>query len=313
MQSGHKRLPPLDLFVGFEAAARHLSFTKAAQELFLTQSAISRQVQSLEEQLGVTLFQRRHRALLLTDEGQMLYRTAASVLAELRGTVGRISAQRSARLVTVTAMVTFASLWLVPRLPAFRKLHPEIDVHISADNELVDLERSRIDVAIRYTAQNRAPPQGVRLFGESILPVCSPALLRDPQRPLREPGDLRHHVLLHLDDAPIHTPWLEWRNWFEAMKLPGLVAAGSLLFSHYDQLIASAVEGQGVALGRLPMLNAHIRQGRLVAPFERTPVSERPLESSRAFYVLQAPGATARAEVRCFTDWLLAEAGAGLA
>ncbi|HUP91266.1 MAG TPA: LysR family transcriptional regulator, partial [Solimonas sp.] len=197
-----KRLPPLDLIRGFEAAARHLSFTKAAEELFLTQSAVSRQVQGLEEHLGVPLFQRKHRALLLTDEGQVLHRTVAAVLRDLRGAIDQVTQGRSARMVNVTTMVTFASLWLVPRLPKFRALHPGIDVRISANNEVIDLERQRIDVAVRYIAPEKAPRGAQRLFGEDIMPVCSPALLRRAATPLKKPADLRHHVLLQMDDAP---------------------------------------------------------------------------------------------------------------
>jgi LysR family transcriptional regulator, glycine cleavage system transcriptional activator len=302
-----KRPPPLDLIRGFEAAARHLSFTRAGQELFLTQSAVSRQVQALEEWLGVQLFERRHRALLLTEEGQLLYRAAAGALRELQETMARIAGLSSARMVTVTAMVTLSALLLVPRLPAFRQRHPQIDVRIAADNALLDLERSRIDVAIRYVAKDRAPAGAAQLFAEEVLPVCSPKLLRDRARPLKAPADLRHHVLLHLDDPPGLSPYLEWDNWLDAMGLAQLKPAGDLRFSHYDQLIASAVEGQGIALGRLPMLRNHLRQRKLVAPFERDLLPGRRPQSSRAFFVVRA-ARSARPEVEHFVNWLHEEA-----
>lgn len=304
-----RRLPSLDLLRGFEAAARHLSFTKAAEELFLTQSAVSRQVQALEQQLGVPLFQRRHRALLLTDAGQMLYRTAAEVLRTVRQAVERIAPAGGNRVLTVTAMVTFASLWLVPRLPAFRKAHPDIEAHISANNDIVDLERSRIDVAIRYTAPDRVQASAVPLFGEQVLPVCSPALLRDRSRPLKSPRDLHRHLLLHMDDAPCHSPWLHWDVWLEAMGLGDLEAAGSMTFSHYDQLIQAALDGEGVALGRTPLLSRLLDQKRLVAPFEPRKLPGKSPASLRAYFVLTAPGASARPEVKDFVAWLLQEAG----
>lgn len=302
-----RRLPPLDLLRGFEAAARHLSFTKAAEELFLTQSAISRQVQGLEEHLGVPLFQRKHRALLLTDEGQVLYRACAAVLRDLRGAIDQVTAGRSARMVNVTTMVTFASLWLVPRLPKFRALHPSIDVRISANNEVVDLDRQRIDVAIRYIAPEKAPRDAQRLFGEDIVPVCSPRLLKEAGRPLKQPADLAAHVLLQMDDAPAVSPWLDWDNWLAAMGLGELEPRGRLEFSHYDHLIAAAVEGQGVALGRFPMMNDYLRQKKLVAPFERFQPGAMP-RTSRAFFVLAAGGSAARPEVQRFIEWTLQEA-----
>ena len=310
MQKPPRRLPPLDLMRGFEAAARHLSFTKAAEELFLTQSAISRQVQGLEEHLGVGLFQRKHRALLLTDEGQVLYRTVAAVLRDLRGAIDQVTAGRSARMVNVTTMVTFASLWLVPRLPKFRKLHPEIDVRISANNEVVDLERQRIDVALRYIAPEKAPRGAQRLFGEDIVPVCSPRLLRDSGLPLKKPADLLRHVLLQMDDAPAVSPWLDWDNWLAAVGLAEKPTAGRLEFSHYDHLIAAAVEGQGVALGRFPMMNDYLRSKKLVAPFERSGMPGTMPRTSRAFFVLAAGGSETRPEVQEFIAWTLQEAGA---
>jgi DNA-binding transcriptional LysR family regulator len=302
-------LPPLDLLRGFEAAARHLSFTKAADELFLTQSAISRQVQGLEEALGVPLFQRRHRALLLTDEGQLLQQLVARQLKELRDAVSRITAAPS-RLLTVTTMVTFASLWLIPRLPRFRRLHPGIDVRIAANNELLDLERDRIDVAIRYAAPERVPPDALPLFGEEVVPVCAPSLLKDKSRPLKQPSDLAHHVLLHDDpgNTRFSALYLQWDVWLQAMGLPDLQPAGALHFSHYDQMIQAAVKGEGVALGRLPLMSAQIREGSLVAPFAKAKGGGRGTYSTRAYFVLAAPAAAAREDVRHFMDWLQAEA-----
>jgi LysR family glycine cleavage system transcriptional activator len=312
VQKKHRDLPPLDLLRGFEAAARHLSFTKAAEELFLTQSAISRQVQALEESLGVALFQRRHRALLLTDGGQVLEQLVARQMAELRETVTRIAGAGGSKMLTVTTMVTFASLWLVPRLAQFRKAHPEIDVRIAANNEILDLERDRIDVAIRYVAADRVPSGAQQLFAEEVVPVCAPGLMRDKRRPLREPADLARHILLHDDPGgskkfpPL--PYLQWDPWLEAMGLGDLQSAGALHFSHYDQMISAALNGEGVALGRLPLLSRQIREGKLATPFEKTRGRGRGTVSTRAYYVLVMPGAQSRVEVRHFMEWLMAEA-----
>lgn len=305
-----KRLPPLDLIRGFEAAARHLSFTKAATELHLTQSAVSRQVQALEQHIGQPLFQRQHRALLLTEAGQLLQQTAAGMLAELSYTLERIAADRSP-LVTVTTTVSFASLWLVPRLPAFRLANPGVDVRISADSSALDLSRARVDLAIRYCPPERAPARAERLFGEEVLPVCHPSLLKDPQRPLREPADLRHQVLLHFEDRAPRIAILQWETWLEAMGLSELQPAGELRFSHYDQAIQAALEGHGVALGRLPMMERQLRRGQLVAPFEPSRLPGRQPQSSRAYYIVLEPAAALRPEVQQFAAWLKSEAQTG--
>lgn len=311
MQKRRRDLPPLDLLRGFEAAARHLSFTKAAQELFLTQSAVSRQVQGLEEALGVPLFQRRHRTLLLTDAGQLLQQVVARQLKELRDTVAHIGAE-PVRMLTVTTLVTFASLWLIPRLAHFRRLHPGIDVRIAAANEILDLERDRVDVAIRYVAPERAPPGSAMLFGEEVVPMCAPVLLKQKARPLREPADLVHHVLLHDDpeNSRYQAQYLQWDIWLQAMGLPDLKPAGSVRFSHYDQMIQAAVRGEGVALGRLPLMSQQIEDGTLVAPFEKARGRGRGTVSTRAYFIVAPPAARGRPEVQHFMDWLLAEARA---
>src|SRR5690606_18892659 len=192
--SGRQRLPSLELIRTFEAAARHLSFTKAAAELFVTQSAVSRAVKGLEDHLGVALFQRRHRALLLTDAGQTLYRAAADALQQLRAAQRAILRAGDDPRVTVTTTLSFASLWLIPRLPEFRERHPEVEVRIAADSRPIDLEREDVDIAIRYCAPDAVPADAPRLFGEHVFPVCSPRLLRGA-RPLARVQDLAHHVL----------------------------------------------------------------------------------------------------------------------
>src|SRR5581483_1124941 len=229
---------------------------------------ISRQVQMLEASIGVPLFQRRHRALLLTHAGEVLYRKVAGMMEELRGTMRELRGAAQLQPVTVATSLSFGALWLIPRLPAFRARHPSVDVRIVADNQVLDFSRDRIEVAIRYCAPDAPPANAVLLFGEEVLPVCSPRLLRDRTRPLRVPDDLRHHMLLHDEWNARGSGWLHWDTWLQAHGLAKLKPAGDLRFSHYYQMIEAAIEGQGVALGRLPLLSEMIRRRQLVAPFE---------------------------------------------
>src|SRR5262252_2655635 len=178
-------LPRLGFFQGFEAAARTLSFTKAAEELFITQSAVSRQIKALEDHLGVALFERRPRSLALTESGQALYRISADVLERLQAATDQLRAASRTRQLAITTTTGFASLWLIPRLQRFTALHPDIDVRISATTDTLNLERSLVDLAIRYCRPEDAPEGTVRLFGDEMVPVCAPALLRDRARPLK--------------------------------------------------------------------------------------------------------------------------------
>jgi LysR family transcriptional regulator, glycine cleavage system transcriptional activator len=300
-----RELPSLDLLKGFEAAARNLSFTKAAGELFLTQSAISRQIQTLEAQLGVALFRRYHRELRLTEEGQTLYKTAGDVLRLLRDVAGRLGA-RPAGMLTVTTSVSFAALWLVPRLNDFRRLHPGIDMRLAATNEIQDLEREGIDLAIRYCTPKAAGSSAVRLFGEQVFPVCSRSVLAG--RKLASPKDLSGQVLLHYDDPERRYPWLSWDAWFELTRTQGVRPAGTLRFSHYDQLIQAAIEGQGIALGRTRFVSNWVKQGKLVLPFGRRYMCSP--ADSRAYFLVRSPGSAARAEVAKFFQWLQQQARA---
>ena len=295
-------LPSLDLIKGFEAAARHLSFTRAAAELFVTQSAVSRQVKALEDHLGVALFERRHRALSLTEAGQELYRVASGVLQQLADTATRIRERGGGRVLTVTTTVGFASLWLIPRLADFRDRHPDIDIRIAANTRLLDLERERIELAIRYCPPRLAPPGSQHLFGEAVLPVCSPALLA--RTPLAAAEDLRRHVLLHYERPDGAAPWLTWTVWLEAMQVEKFKPAGALHFSQYDQVIQAAVDGQGVALGTSPLVRRLLGEGRLVAPLARK------AQSSRAYFLVAAASAAARPEVQAFAAWLRGQAAA---
>ena len=299
-----RRLPSLDFLRGFEAAGRLASFTRAADELGLTQSALSRQVRALEDALGVALFERRHRALALTREGAALHRDVVDALGAIASAAERVRSRTREPGLTLTTTVSFASLWLIPRLASFRERHPGIDVLVSADDRVADLARGEFDVAVRYGDERAAPPDAVRLFGERLLPVASPALAREAGRPLLQPENLARHVLLHYDDPEGRAPWLDWRTWLAANGVPALKPAGSLRFRLYDQVIQAAVSGQGVALGRLPLIAGLLADGRLAAPFPRR------YESAREFRVLVAPHARDRADVDAFVRWVVGEARA---
>jgi LysR family glycine cleavage system transcriptional activator len=300
MRKSHA-LPPLDLLVGFEAAARHLSFTKAGEELFLTQSAVSRQMKELEDQLGIPLFERRHRALALTEAGQQFYAVTAQVITTMRGATERLRAQAGRkRPLSVTTTNSFASLWLIPRLAGFTRTHPGVDVRITADTRVQDLERDGLDVAIRHGPPSLAGPNAVKLMGERVFPVASPKLLK--RLPLRKPADLARHVLLQYDDPDMRHPWLHWKTWLEVERLSDLRPAGTLLFSGYEQIIPAALEGHGVALGRSPLVGDLVRQGKLVAPFTST------AEPARGYFAIVSKTAVTRPEVADFVAWLKSEA-----
>ena len=296
------RLPSLDLLKGFEAAARLLSFTKAGDELYLSQSAVSRQIQELEAQVGVPLFERRHRALELTEAGQALYVASAQVLATMRAVTGRLRAGRGRQTLAVTTTQSFASLWLIPRLAGFTRTHADLDVRISAETRVLDLERDGLDLAIRHGPATMVGPHAQRLFGERVFPVCSPKLMKDPKRPLLEPADLRHHVLLQYDDPDGRHPWMHWKTWLEVERLTDLRPAGSLSFSGYDQIIPAAVAGHGVALGRDPLVRKLLTSGELVAPFKRS------ADPARGYFAIVSKHAEGRPEVADFVAWLKEEA-----
>lgn len=296
-----RRLPSLDFLRGFEAAGRRLSFTLAAEELFVTQSALSRQVKALEDALGVPLFERKHRALALTRPGLAFHRTVTEKLREIAAAADAVQAPQREPGLTVSTTVSFASLWLIPRLSAFRALSASTDVYVSAEDRVVDLARGNVDVAVRYLADASAFRNAVYLFGERLMPVASPALVkRGP--PLKRPADLVRHVLLQYDDPQGLVPWLNWQAWLAANGAPDLKPAGALRFSLYDQVIQAAIAGQGVALGRIPLITRLLDARVLVAPFGKR------YDSPRGYYAIAAPHAAQRPEVIAFVEWLRKEA-----
>ncbi|WP_235579249.1 LysR substrate-binding domain-containing protein [Pseudorhodoferax sp. Leaf274] len=293
-------LPRLDLLRSFAVAARTLSFTRAGEELALTQSAVSRQIQQMEEGLGVALFERRHRALALTAAGETMYRAVQDCLERLRDATASVRAVTRARQVAVTTTPGFASLWLIPRLARFSADHPLVDVRVSATNDLLNLERAGIDVAVRFCAT--AQGMGRPLFEETVLPVCAPRLLLDPARPLRRPADLVHHTLLVMEGHHGMAPMEDWAPWLQVMGLAGIRGTNQLRFSNYNDAVAAALAGQGVAIGRLPLAAALLHAGQLVAPFERSG------HSQRGYFVAAGPQAGGNPDAQDFIAWLHAEA-----
>ena len=300
MNSPLGRLPSLDALKGFDAAARHLSFTRAAAELSLTQSAISRQVQTLEAQLGVRLFLRGVRKLTLTPEGEQLHRAVASALANLAEVCAGLRAGKRRPRVTVSAAISIAALWLVPRLGGFQERYPDVDVRLSADNRTVDLAREEVDVALRYGPPELMPPEALLLFDEVVFPVASPGIATGfPVKPT--PADLAMVTLLAWrSDVP--SPGLDWAPWLVSLGLEKARPKALMQFNQYDQMIRAAADGQGIALGRGPLVRRLVDAGQL-APLMAT----RERVASRGYFLLPAAGG-ARPEVDAFIAWLMAEA-----
>ncbi|CAN5735199.1 LysR substrate-binding domain-containing protein [soil metagenome] len=292
-------LPRLDLLYSFEAAARTLSFTQAATELFLTQSAVSRQMQQLESDLGAPLFERHHRALALTEAGNVMYRAVSDCLARLRDATASLRAARPMGQVAITTTPGFASLWLIPRLARFTASHPTVDVRISATLEVLDMERAGIDVSVRLGIISMG--KGTPLFEETVTPVCAPQLLKSRTLPLKKPADLAAHTLLAADVPPGTPLTIDWEPWFRLMGLPDMRMKNTLRFSQYSDVVAAAVAGQGVAIGRLPLLAELLRDGRLVAPFGG-------VASHLGYFVNMSPRAADNADAQDFVRWLQAEA-----
>ena len=290
----------LDLLRGFRMAARHLSFTRAAQELFVTQSAISREIKTLEEQIGKQLFRRVHRALQLTRAGEELYRATDEALTLLDGATERIA--ESGTTVSVATTTALASLWLAPKLPRFSRLHSGIDVRIVASNDKPDLEREQLDSTIRFVPKGADLPLGEKLLDCEIFPVCSPALAGDETRPLRSPADLAHHVRLDFETIRDGRPWSEWDVWFSAMKIPVVRPASTLRFSHYDHVIPAAIDGSGVAMGARPHLAQHLTDAVLCAPFGSDAKAHL-----GSFFIVTRPDVAAADATEAFVAWLRSE------
>jgi LysR family glycine cleavage system transcriptional activator len=297
--NGH--LPPLSALRAFEAAARLQSFSKAADELRVTPAAISHQIHALEEDLGVSLFNRRNRAVELTTSARMLLPGLTEAFAGIQNSVRRLRSHNDTGTLNVTASPSFAGKWLVQRLHRFQEQHPQVDVRISATDTMVDLTRGDFDIAIRY-GTGRYPGLAVELLmSNEVFPACSPALLRDGP-PLETPADLRHHALIHdqqVDRDPLAPTW---SMWLRAAGVDGADAAHGLSFNNNVLALEAALAGHGVTLAYSTTAAADLTAGRLIRLFSLS------LPDNFAYYIATAPGALERPKVKAFRDWLRQEA-----
>jgi LysR family transcriptional regulator, glycine cleavage system transcriptional activator len=291
------RLPSLDLVRGFVAVGRRMSITLAAQDLFLTQSAVSRQIIALEDALGVRLLNRGYRSISFTAEGERFFRVADIAIEQLQDCVNALAARTDRRPVTITASIGVAGLWIVPRLGGFQQRHPDIDVRIAASNKVMDLRAHGADIAIRYCAAANAPPGSLRLFGEAVAPVASPSLAVSRL----DAESIARHVLIEYDDS--NRPWLQWADRLHSMGLSAIKPKGVLRYNQYDQVILAALEGQGIALGRVALIEPLLFQARLVA----VGGADSDHAQGYAYWLVQADP-TPRDDVNVVIDWIKAEA-----
>jgi LysR family transcriptional regulator, glycine cleavage system transcriptional activator len=290
------RLPSLNGLRAFEAAARHLSFTNAASELNVTQTAISHQIRRLEEELGIRLFVRQNRALALTPEARDYLPGVRAAFNDLRQATDRVLRRDNDHVLTVSTLASLAAKWLLPRLSAFQEAHPGIDVRITTSTALVDFRTGDVDAAIRY---GRGQWPGLRadwLTADQLFPVCSPALLTG-DKPLRCPQDLANQTLLHssggYDD--------DWRLWLTAAGLPADISKQpGLTFDLILMTVQAAIDGFGVAMGRTSYVEADIAKGRLVVPFKIT------LPADAGFYLVSPEAKADSPKLRAFRQWLVA-------
>ena len=290
-----RRLPSLNALKAFEAAARHESFTRAAQELCVTQGAISQQVKSLEDELGLRLFRRERQRLVLTAAGSAYLEVVREAFDRLRAGTERLLDRQRAHTLTITTSPNFAAKWLVHRLGRFAAAHPEIDLRVSATLQHVDLARDDFDLAIRH-GDGRWPGMHVtRLCTEQLFPVCSPQLAQG-SRPIRVPADIKHHTLLHVNDST------DWKQWLAAAAVEGVDHERGIVLSQASMAIDAAVGGQGIALARTALASWDLSAGRLLRPFAHA------LEAPYAFWIVCAKAAAESRKVSTFTSWLLAEA-----
>jgi LysR family transcriptional regulator, glycine cleavage system transcriptional activator len=290
------RLPSLNGLRAFEAAARHLSFTNAAAELNVTQTAISHQIRRLEQELGIRLFVRQNRSLVLTPEARDYLPGVRAAFNDLRLATDRLLRKDNDHVLTVSTLASLAAKWLLPRLSAFQEAHPGIDVRITTSSTLVDFKGGDVDTAIRY-GRGRWP--GLRadwLTADELFPVCSPALLGG-NRPLKCPEDLAHYTLLHssggYDD--------DWRLWLTAAGLPTNISEQpGLTFDLILMTVQAAIDGIGVAMGRTSYVEADIAKGRLVVPFKIT------LPADAGFYLVSPEARADSPKLAAFRQWLAA-------
>jgi len=292
------RLPSLNALRAFESAGRHLNLRAAADELFVTPSALSHQIRGLEEQLHVKLFVRQRQGLSLTPSGRSLLPQLSVAFAQLSEAVAAIRPVRHAGILTVSMLSTFAMRWFIPRLHRFQQQHPQIEVRISTSIELVDFEQEDVDCAIRSGGGQWANTQAQRLLDEQFAPVCSPGQVT-AERPLNCPADLAKHTLLHSAQRPD-----DWHAWLSAEGLPDLRGAQQLQFETRNFAIAAAVRGLGIAIIDPLLVQEELKDGRLIQPFTHT------VPTRSAYYLVWSAKRKDTPELVAFRQWLIKEAAA---
>ena len=290
-----RRLPPLNALKAFEAAARHESFTRAAEELCVTQGAVSQQVKALEAELGLKLFVREPRRLVITGAGRDYLVVVRDALDRIAAGTERLLQRQSAGTLTVSTSPNFAAKWLVHRLGRFAEQRPGIDLRVGAALHHVDFAREDVDVAIRHSDGNLPGLEVTRLCREELFPVCSPALAKG-KAALRRPADLARHTLLHLDSRQ------DWLKWLDAGGVADVDLSRGPVLNQASMVIDAAVDGQGVALARTALAARDLLAGRLVRPFDLA------LPVSYAYWIVCPRVNASLPKIVTFRDWLLAEA-----
>lgn len=287
----------------FDAAARHLNFTQAAEELFVTAAAVSHQVKEIESQLGMPLFARQGKSVRLTPEGEVMRQAVGEAIAVLERGIRRISARRRADQVRVSAGPSLAAKWLVPRLERFLEKFPAADIRVDVSFVEADFEQEDADLSIRYGNVQVADARVDRLFVESVFPVCSPRLI-GRSGPLKSPQDLLKYKLIHVDWAAPHGHWPSWSTWMQAAGVQGFDAQHGLHFQQTSLAIEAAIAGQGIALGEASLIVDDLATGRLFKPM----AVEVPVQADWAYYLVARQESLAVPMVREFRQWLLHEA-----
>jgi LysR family transcriptional regulator, glycine cleavage system transcriptional activator len=298
-----EHFPGLRSLRAFDAAARHLNFSRAAEDMGVTPAAISNQIKELEDQLRVSLFQRTSRSMRLTMEGEILYAAAHESIEVLTRALHRVRRVANQNQLRVTSTPSVAAKWLMPRLDRFLQSFPGADVRIDVSNMLVDFDRDDVDVAIRFGSGKYPGLQSDLLFQDSLFPVCSPKIIT-AQKPLRTPRDLLKHTLIHLEWDAQGQPWPNWRMWMQAAGITDFDETAGLHFGMTSLIIQAAVDGHGVALGDSNLVADDLAAGRLVKPFELSLKAP----ASFSYFVITRPDVKPGSIVEAFRDWLLAEA-----
>lgn len=299
------RLPPLQMLSVFESAARLASFTAAARELGSTQPAVSQRIVQLEAELGAPLFERGHRGVALTAEGQRLYEAVRQSMATIRDAVADIRAARAKGALTIVTDAGFATYWLVPRLMDLRRLLPDTNVKVVTSQLAFDPRRDHADVAIAFGDGDWAPCTATRLFQEEVIPVCSPKF-REAHPAIAEPADLYAMPLLHVQPAEPER-WLGWNGWFAAHGLPAPPDRHGSTFNSYALVMNAALTHQGVALGWMPLVDELIASGQLVALFDE------PVTTARGYFLVCPPARPETPAAPAFRRWLFAACATGAA